>query len=310
VTALRQAAEDYLTLRRSLGFKLKGHGVLVSQFAGWLDDRGDTHVRTERAAEWAVLPAGATPYWHWRRLNAVRGFAAYLHGLDPGHQVPPADLLPRSYWRPAPYLLSDADISALAGAAAALTHSALHAATYQHLIGLLGVTGLRTSEAINLDVADVGLTTGVVTVHGKHGKVRHVLLHPGSITALAGYAQLRDQMFPHRAGESFFVSTVGTRLLICQVDAIFKRLAAQAGLLPRSARCRATPMSLRHSFAVNTLISWYRSGADVDAMLPLLSTWMGHVHPDDTYWYLSAAPELLALAAERMTPVCQDREAL
>jgi integrase/recombinase XerD len=307
VTAMRQAAEDYLALRRSLGFKLAVAGVLVRQFAGWLDDRGDTHVRTEAAVEWAALPASATPHWHWRRLSAIRGFAAYLHGLDPDQQIPPADLLPRSYRRPAPYLLSDADISALAAAAATL-RPALHAATHQHLIGLLGVTGLRPSEAIDLDVADVGLDTGVVTVHGKYGKVRHVLLHPGSVTALAGYSRLRDQAFPHRAADSFFASTAGTRLLIRNVEKIFGTLAARTGLLPRSARCRPTPMSLRHSFAVNTLITWYQSGADVDVMLPLLSTWMGHVHPDDTYWYLSAAPELLALAAERMTRACNDQE--
>lgn len=305
MTAIRQAAEDYLALRRSLGFELKGPGLLVRQFAGWLDDRGATHVSAESAIEWATLPARAAPYWHWRRLGAVRGFAVYLHGLDPAHQVPPADLLPRRYQRPAPYLLTAADISALARAAAAL-RPALRATTYQTLIGLLGVTGLRPSEAINLDNSDVDLAAGVATVHGKYGKVRQVLLHPTSITALTTYARHRDQLLRHRAGESFFVSPAGTRLRICAVDATFRMLAAQAGLHQRSARCRATPMSLRHSFAVNTLITWYQADADVDALLPLLSTWMGHVHPDDTYWYLSAAPELLALAAERMTRACQD----
>lgn len=305
MTAMRQAAEDYLALRRSLGFKLEGPGLLVRQFAGWLDDRGDTHVRTEPAIQWATLPAGAAPYWHWLRLGAVRGLAAYLHGLDPAHQIPPADLLPRRYRRPTPCLLSASDITALAGAAAEL-RPAVHAATYHALIGLLSVTGLRPSEAINLDAADIDLTAGVVTVHGKYDKIRQVLLHPSSVTALAGYSRLRDQALPRRDGDSFFASTAGTRLLIGRVDEVFRRLAADAGLRPRSARRGPTPMSLRHSFAVSTLITWYQAGADVDAMLPLLSTWMGHVHPADTYWYLSAAPELLALAAERMTRACQD----
>ena len=307
MSSLRQAAEDYLELRRSLGFALVVPGRHVRQFAAHLDRLGATHVTTGLAVAWATRPAGAAPYYHWLRLNAIRGFAGYLHGIDPAHQVPPADLLPRAYHRPAPYLLSAAGIAALITAAGAL-RPALHAATYQTLIGLLAVAGLRPREALTLDIADVSLQAGVMTVHGKYGKTREILLHPSTVTRLAGYAQLRDQIFPRRPGTSFFVSVLGTPLNPRRFYRIFTRLAGQAGLRPLTPHCKPVPMSLRHSFAVATLVRWYRDGVDVDARMPLLSTWLGHVDPADTYWYISAAPELLALAAGRMTRIYNTTE--
>lgn len=302
MSTLRQAAEDYLALRRSMGFTLTVPGRQVQQFADHLDTLDATHVTIDLAVAWATRPAGTAPYYQWLRLSAVRGFAGYLHGIDPAHQVPPADLLPRQFHRPTPYLLSAADIAALIDAAGTL-RPVLHAATYQTLIGLLAVAGLRPSEALTLDISDVDLQAGILTVHGKYGKTREILLHSSTVAALAGYIRLRDRMFPRRAGTSFFVSVVGTRLNQRRVHYIFTRLAGQVGLLPRSRRCKPVPMSLRHSFAVATLITWYQDGVDVDAHMPLLSTWLGHVDPADTYWYISAVPELLALAAERMARI-------
>ena len=299
MSGLRQAAEDYLALRRSLGFELATPGRQVRQFAAYLNSVGAAHVTADLAVAWATGPAGAAPYYHWLRLSAVRGFAGYLHGLDPAHQVPPADLLPRQYHRPAPCLLSAGDIAALIAATAAL-RPALHAATYRALIGLLAVAGLRPREALTLAVSDVDLQAGVMTVHGKYGKTREILLHPSTVAELAGYARLRDLTFPARAGTSFFVSVLGTPVNQRRFGYVFTRLAAQAGLRPLTPRCRPVPMSLRHSFAVATLVSWYRDGADVDARMPLLSTWLGHVDPAGTFWYISASPELMAQAAERM----------
>ena len=163
----------------------------MRQFAAYLDGTGAAHVTADLAVAWATLPAGAAPYYHWLRLSAVRGFAGYLHGLDPAHQVPPADLLPRQYHRSAPYLLSAGDIAALIAATATL-RPALHAATYRTLIGLLAVAGLRPREALTLDVSDIDLQAGVMTVHGKYGKAREILLHPTTVAELAGYARLRD----------------------------------------------------------------------------------------------------------------------
>jgi integrase/recombinase XerD len=281
MTTLRQTAADYLALRRSMGFQLAVPGRQVQQFADHLDALGATHVTIDLAVAWATQPVGAAPCYQWLRLNAIRGFAGYLHGIDPAHQVPPADLLPRENHRPSPYLLSAADIAVLIDAAGTL-RPALHAATYQTLIGLLAVAGLRPSEALTLDITDVDLQNGVLTVHGKYGKTREILLHPSTVSELAGYTQLRDRMFPHRAGTSFFVSVLGSRLNLRRVHYVFTRLTGQVGMVPQSRRCKAVPMSLRHSFAVATLITWYQDGVDVDAHMPLLSTWLGHVDPADT----------------------------
>ncbi|MGH3180468.1 MAG: tyrosine-type recombinase/integrase [Streptosporangiaceae bacterium] len=299
---MRHAAEDYLELRRSLGFALVVPGRHVLAFADHLDALGVTHLTTERAVAWATRPAGAAQWYLWLRLSAVRGFAVYLHGLDPAHQVPPADLLPRQYHRPIPYLLSAAGIAALIDAAGTL-RPALHAATYQTIIGLLAVAGLRPSEALTLDITDADLQAGVLTVHGKYGKTREIMLHPTTVTHLAGYAALRDRTFPRRPCTSFFVSVHGVPVGDHRFHYIFARLTRQAGLVPLTPRCKCVPMSMRHSFAVATLVSWYRAGADVDTCMPLLSTWLGHVDPADSYWYISASAELMALAAERMARI-------
>lgn len=193
MSTLRQATEDYLALRRSMGFTLTVPGRQVQQFADHLDTLDATHVTIDLAVAWATRPAGTAPYYQWLRLSAVRGFAGYLHGIDPAHQVPPADLLPRQFHRPTPYLLSAADIAALIDAAGTL-RPVLHAATYQTLIGLLAVAGLRPSEALTLDISDVDLQAGILTVHDKYGKTREILLHSSTVAALAGYIRLRDRM--------------------------------------------------------------------------------------------------------------------
>ncbi|MFI6368825.1 tyrosine-type recombinase/integrase [Nocardia sp. NPDC050630] len=307
MNTLRQTAEDYLELRRSLGFGLIVPGRQVLQFADYLDRLGATRVTPELAIEWATQAAGTAAYYQWLRLSAVRGFAHYLHGIDPAHQVPTADLLPRDYHRPTPYLLSAADITSLIAATATLRPE-LHAATYRTLIGLLAVTGMRPSEALTMDTANVDLREGILTVRGKYDKTREILIHPSTITELADYTALRDRTFPCRTDTSFFVSLRGTALNKRRVHYVFTRLATRAGLLPHSPRCRPVLTSLRHSFAVATLISWYHDGVDIDAHMPLLSTWMGHVDPADTYWYISATPELLALATERMVHTFNDTE--
>ncbi len=298
---MRQAVADYLALRRSLGFKLEEPGCLLRDFACFMDRAGASHITTELALAWATRPAAGTPYWYWLRLSAVRGLAAHLHAIDPAHQVPPASLLPRQQHRPAPYLFTKAEVTALMRAAGTL-RDRLYAETYQTLIGLLAVTGLRPGEAINLDPSHIDLRTAVLTVaEGKYGKSRELALQPSTVEALAAYARLRDQLCPCPAAPSFFISTAGTRLLINRVDKVFAKLAKQAGLHPRSARWGPRPIDLRHTFAVTTLAGWYRAGADIGARLPLLSTWLGHARPASTYWYLHACPELLALATERMT---------
>jgi len=298
--SMRRAAEDYLALRRSMGFKLEKPGRLVLQFADRLDGLGTQQITVEMALWWARQPAQADPSWWAYRLSAVRGFAAYLHPRLPGVQVPPADLLPLRTRRATPYLYSSEDVTAMMHAARALT-TPLVAATYETLVGLLAVTGLRIGEAINLDRADVDNTARMLTVrNGKFGKSREVPLHPSTVEHLRTYACRRDETLPSPSATTFFLSTAGTRLSDCRVESTFRAVVRAAGLQPRSARCRPRLHDLRHSFAVNTVLDWYRSGEDVQAKMPLLSTYLGHVDPSATYWYLSTAPELMALACARL----------
>lgn len=300
MSAMRQAAEDYIALRRAMGFKLEKPGRLVLQFADHLDRLGTAQVTVETALAWARQPAHADPSWWAYRLSAARGFAAYLQPRLPGIQVPPADLLPLRTKRATPYLYSAENVVALM-TAARQRHTPLVAATYETLVGLLAVTGLRVGEAINLDRADIDITAGMLTVvNGKFGKSREVPLHPSTIEHLRAYARRRDALLPTPKASTFFLSTAGTRLSDCRVESTWRDLVRAAGLQRRSARCRPRLHDLRHSFAVNTVLDWYRHGEDVQARMPLLSTYLGHVDPSATYWYLSTAPELMALACARL----------
>jgi integrase/recombinase XerD len=249
---------------------------------------------------WASLPAPASPGWLGMRLSVVRGFAAYLHTLDPATEVPPPGLLPGRGRRAVPYLYSDTDVAALLAEAERL-RTPLRTATIQALIGLLAVTGMRIGEVLALDDNDFDVTGALILVrHAKLGKSRQVPLHPSAVTALVAYQRLRDHALPFPVSEALLVSNAGTRLLNYNVGQTFAKLVRRAGLSARSSSCRPRPHDLRHSFAVRTLLEWYRDGGDVAARLPLLSTYLGHVAPANTYWYLQAAPELMAEAARRL----------
>ncbi len=298
--ALRAALEDYLALRRALGFRLKTAGRLLGQFTSWLETRGTGTITTADALEWATLPAGASQAWQSIRLAAVRGFAACLHGTDPSVQVPPAGLIRRGNDRATPCIYSDAEIRSIITAAGTLRPQ-FRASTYQTLVSLLAASGLRIGEALALDHGDFDAGEGVLTVRDtKFGKTRLVPLHPGTAGALTRYSALRDGCHPRPAAPALFLSGAGTRLLHSNVSLTFSRLTAQAGLTRRSAACRPRIHDVRHSFAVATVLGWYRDGADVAAMMPRLSTYLGHIDPKHTYWYLSAAPELMALAGDRL----------
>jgi integrase len=292
MSTMRQAAEDYITLRRAMGFKLEKPGRLVRQFADHLDQIGISEISVEVALGWARQPAHADPSWWAYRLSAVRGFTAYLQPRQAGIQVPPAELLPLRTKRATPYLYSSEDVAALMVAARAL-RSPLLATTYETLLGLLAVTGLRVGEAISLTRTDVDLTAALLTVRsGKFGKSRQVPLHPSTVRALRAFSARRNLLRPAPSAPNFFVSTAGTRLSDCRVESTFRAVVRSAGLQPRSARCHPRLHDLRHSFAVNTVLEWYRHDEDVQAKMPLLSAFLGHVDPSATYWYLSAAPEL------------------
>jgi integrase/recombinase XerD len=288
MSVLRKHLEDYLALRRSLGFKLGRPGQMLEGFVGYLEQAGAATITTEHALAWATGPAGADPTYWRARLAAVRPFARYLAPRIPGTEIPPPGLLPGpSSRRAVPYLYSGAEISALMTAAAAI-RTPFRAATYQVLIGLLAATGMRVGEAISLDRDDLDTGSGLLTVRdGKFGKSRQLPLHDSVLRALAGYAQLRESRRERPAAPAFFASVTGTRLIYQNVHFTFHELTRQAGLRPRSAACRPRIHDLRHAFAVTALARWYADGGDVAARLPLLSTWLGHADPAGTYWYYS-----------------------
>lgn len=299
MSPLRQALTDYLAVRRSLGYRLARPEKLLRQFIAYLEGAGAPTITTESALAWATLPGG-DPNWHAHRLSVVRGFAAYLNSIDKAAEVPPAGLIPTRPRRATPYIYSGTDIEALMAAAASLRYP-LRVATYQTLIGLLAASGMRVGEAIRLDRVDLDLAGGMITVRqSKFGKTRLLPLHSSTVTALRGYLRLRVRLLPHASTPALFISPAGTRLLYCNVHWTFQRLVREAGLEPRSAVCRPRIHDLRHSFAVRSVLDAYEAGEDGGARLALLSTYMGHVDPAHTYWYLSGAPELLALAAKRL----------
>jgi len=300
MSPLRQALVDYLRIRRALGYKLERAGKLLPQFLDYLEQTGAEIVTVERALAWATLPAGGSARWWAFRLSIVRGFAAYLQTLEPATEVPPKDLLAGRSPRATPYLYTDEEVAALLAAASTL-RSSLRVATYRTLIGLLAVTGLRVGEAIRLDRGDLDLKHDLLVVrNSKFGKSREVPLHPSTLRALRDYLRLRDRAHPTSSVPALFISPAGTRLLYCNVHATFRQLRQRAGLQQRSASCRPRIHDLRHSFAIRTLLDGYRDDGDVQPRLSLLATYLGHVNPDSTYWYLSAAPELLALAGQRL----------
>ena len=212
LSALRQAVDDYLQVRRALGYKLTIHGRVLPQFVEFLEQRDAHVITTGLALEFATQPQNASVVWWHQRLAIVRGFASYLQAFDPRTEVPPADLLPAKFPRAIPYLYSEAEIETLMRAARGI-RSALKAATYQTLIGLLAVTGMRIGEVIALDRGDVELTEGRLTVRrGKNERSREVALHPSTVAALESYGRLRDQLCTRPKNPSFLITNAGTRL--------------------------------------------------------------------------------------------------
>lgn len=297
--SLHRALADYLRVRRALGFKLKRAGAMLPDFVRYLDERGAIHVTMSLAIAWATLPRAASPARWSQRLAIVRGFAKYLQTIDARTEVPSPDHLPSRRARPTPYIYSASDLTALLSATDTL-RAPLRVATYRTLLGLLAVTGMRVGEAIALDDGDVDRRRGVLVIRkSKFGKSREVPIHTSTVQALQRYRRDRDRCRPRRSTTSFFVSGAGTRLLYQNVHDTFMRLVYAAGLGDRRPR-RPTLHDLRHSFAVQTVIGWHRQRLDVESMLPLLSTYLGHIGPSSTYWYLTAVPELLDAATARL----------
>ena len=304
MTTLEQALDEYLAMRRALGFELREVAGCLRNFIAFVKTQGATRITTELALRWATQPAKAQPAtWSWR-LGMVRRFAVWHSTGEPRTEVPPAGLLPHRYLRRTPYIYSDEEIQCILRRAAQLPSSGgLRAQTYTTLFGLLATTGMRVNEALHLDRPDVDLAQGILFIRRtKFGKSRYVPVHPSTVAALEQYVKRRDRLLPAPPTPAFFVSEHGARITEWMARYTFARLSQQLGLraVAKSHGCGPRLHDMRHRFAAWTLIRWYRQGLDVERELPKLATYLGHVHINETYWYLEAVPELLQLATNRL----------
>jgi integrase len=299
MSSLRKEYQDYLQMRRDLGFKYRNEDRRLKSFVSFMERRRAGYITSRLALQWAVTAGGRQPSWKLR-LIAVRGFARHLIGKDPRTEVPPADLV-RCRTHTKPYLYTETEIRQLMAATATLPCRGLHRASMCCLFGLLAVTGVRVSEALALQCADVDLQEGVLTVRDtKFGETRLVPLHHTTRGVLSRYAKRRDEHLPVPRSSHFLVGSNGRPMWYQTVCKDFLKLSRQIGLRALGSRCGPRIHDFRHRFAIETLLNWYRSGADVEQQLPVLSTYLGHVRVHSTYWYLSACPELMAHAARRL----------
>jgi integrase len=308
MTPLHRAVDDYLALRRQLGVTLHEAGRVLTAFAGYAAQAHAEYVTTALVLRWAAQQTHVSSPTINGRFQMIRRFAEWRQLTDARTEVPPADLLPGRYRRRPPRLYCEDDISRLLNAARQLLSAkGLRGRTYETLFGLLAVTGLRSSEVVALDDGDLDHRQATLLVRRtKFGKSRVVPLHASTMEALATYQAIRDRIARQRLDDALFVSEHGVRITQNAAEYTFARVSAQIGVRPRFRAHRlgrGYPRlhDLRHRFAIRTLVNGYRGGRPVDPLLPVLATYLGHVHVHDTYWYLEAVPELLQLATERLT---------
>lgn len=305
MTGLAEAVEQYLAMRRSLGFQLRHATRELPRFAAFLEQEGSEHVTTRLALRWAMEDPASSSVTRSDRLAMVRRFAQWRSATDPRTEVPPRGLVPRRYQRPTPYIYSDAQVKSIVSQARHLSSPlGIRGLTCATLFGLLAVSGMRIGEAVALNDDDVDLGAGVLTIRqGKNGKSRLVPIQSTTKAALAEYAERLVALLPKTKPPFFFVSERGQRMSAWCAGDNFVRVLRSIGLRePRDdgRRGRGPRMhDLRHRFAVTTLIRWYRAGVDVEREIPKLATFLGHTHVDEVYWYLQAIPELLVAATDR-----------
>lgn len=301
---LRQALEDYISIRRSLGFDLQRPAGALRNFVSFLQTEGASYITAELALRWAKQSANAQPATWACRLGIVRRFATWHRAADPRTEVPSGELLPHRYQRKPPYIYNDAEIERIVCATEQLPSSrGLRAITYSTCFQLLAVTGMRVSEALALDDKDVDLEQGLLTIRRtKFGKSRLLPVHASTTDALRSYIEHRDGILPKSATQGFFVSERGTRITGSSARYTFAKVSQKIGLRAGAPGhgCGPRLHDMRHRFAAQALVGWYRAGLDVERELPKLATYLGHVHINETYWYIEAVPELLQLATERL----------
>ena len=300
MSPLTQAVEDYIQLRRGLGFKLKDYDDYLQKFVAFLEAQGSSRITTRLALDFATLPNHQKAVSWARQLGILRKFAIYRQNADPRTEVPPVGILPFRSKGAVPYLYSEDEIVRLMDAAGAIeSRYNLQPLTYRCLFGLLAVSGMRLGEALGLPRDGIDWGQSLLTIRGaKFGKSRLVPLHASTLAALRDYAERRDRKFAGRPVSYFFVTSCGTRLENSNVNSVFRALSRKIGLRQPGATHGPRLHDFRHRFAVQTMLRWYREGEDVSRKLPILSTYLGHAHVSSTYWYLSSSSELRIAAGE------------
>lgn len=303
MTSLREGIVEYLELRRALGFRLKQDEVKLGDFADFVEQHNAAHITAKLAVEWARRPSSDDPNYRAGRLRVVRSFARYRILSDPRTEIPATDLLPRRKIIFQPYIFREDEIARILeeslqprGGTTPFTCLGRHT-----IYGLISVTGMRVGEVLNLDLGDVDLDQGVITIrNAKFGKSRLAPVHETTRGALQRYREERDAFLGGRTVDAFFVSAQGGRIVHTTLDLAFRRLTTRLGL--RSASDSRGPRlhDLRHTMAVEVLRRCYSTGADPERQLPALSTYLGHTQLSYTYWYLHQNPELMAEAVARL----------
>ena len=313
MNTLRQAVQEYLTLRRGLGFKLHDAGKGLLDFVTFMEQHRASYITQTLALDWAQQPVKTQPA-HWaQRLSFVRGFARHRSATDPRTEIPAQGLLPFQPKRARPYLYSDDEIRRLLRAALDMPcrfeRSALRPWAFHCLFGLLSVSGMRLGEARNLELDDVDLAAAVLTIRStKFGKSRLVPLHASTCEVLTDYIARRKRHWEDRpVSSALFVSNWGNRLDVGEIHRTFYALSRKIGLRGASDSHGPRLHDMRHVFATNTLVHWYQSDQDPERLLPILSAYLGHVHVEDTQWYLSGSPELMREAMRRIEKRWEDR---
>ena len=302
MNSLRTALDEYIAVRRALGYKLLLTGRLLRRFVDFAEHAHADYITTALALQWATQPTHAQPSQWANRLGMVRRFARYCHAKDPRTVVPPRDLLPHPYRRVAPYIYSDEQIIRLLKAARRLpSTTGLRPQTYATLFGLYVATGLRANEALHLCREDVDLANGILKIRdSKFGKTRFVPVHPSTRRALERYAKVRDHLCHTPGSPRFFLSDRGTSVTYDMLRWTFVKISHQIGLRAPGDSHGPRLHGFRHRLAINTLLKWHRGGIDVERHLPTLATYLGHAHVTDTQWYLTATPQLLRYALRRV----------
>lgn len=298
---LREDVKRYLALRRSLGFRLKEHDKILNELVTVISKADEDCVRVQHILTY--LKSASTINAANYRCMAIRGFARYMTGFDARTEVPPFGLVRWRQHRSRPYLLSEYELAAFLKKVKAHGRCRILGEAYRCIFGLMASVGLRTGEAARLEWEDVDLRRGILLIRKtKRGRQRYVPLHRSATSALRRYALLRERAVAMRVSCRFFVTASGQEINCPYLASVFKAVIGKMKLPnPEAIGTEIpTPTSLRHRFISMTIADWIRQGRNVDQMMPLLSTFVGHKDPADTYWYFHNTPQLINAAEQKL----------